>query len=64
MTKTHALALLGAVLTLGATAVVAQPPPPPPPAPASVPLDGGLGMLALAGGAYAAKRLRNRRADD
>ena len=26
--------------------------------PAQVPLDGGLGLLALAGGAYAARRLR------
>ena len=26
----------------------------------SVPLDGGLGLLALAGGAYAARRLRGR----
>ena len=26
----------------------------------SVPLDGGLGLLALAGGAYAARRLRQR----
>ena len=27
----------------------------------SVPVDGGLGLLALAGGAYAARRLRHRR---
>ena len=32
-------------------------PPPPPPPPPSVPLDGGLGVLALAGAAYAARRL-------
>jgi len=30
------------------------------PGPAEVPLDGGLGLLALAGGAYAARRLRRR----
>ena len=36
------------------------PPPNPPSAPAQVPLDGGLGLLALAGGAYAARKLRQR----
>ena len=30
------------------------------PAPVEVPVDGGLGLLALAGGAYAARRLRSR----
>ncbi|MEM1117403.1 MAG: hypothetical protein AAF845_02880 [Bacteroidota bacterium] len=34
--------------------------PPPPNAPAAIPIDGGLGLLALAGGAYAVKRLRNK----
>jgi len=28
--------------------------------PTQVPIDGGLGLLALAGGAYAVRRLRNR----
>lgn len=32
--------------------------PDPPAEPTPVPLDGGLGLLALAGGAYAARRLR------
>lgn len=32
-------------------------PPPPPPPPPNVPLDGGLGLLALAGAGYAARRL-------
>ena len=36
--------------------------PPPPPDAAPVPLDGGLSLLAIAGAAYAAKRLRARRA--
>ena len=31
--------------------------------PTPVPLDGGLGLLALAGAGYAAKKLRDRRAD-
>ena len=34
-------------------------PPAPPPAPPPVPIDGGLALLALAGGAYAVRRLRN-----
>ena len=41
--------------------------PPPPPAypdPVAVPIDGGLGLLVLAGGALAARRLRRRRDDD
>ena len=38
-------------------------PPNPPSAPAQVPLDGGLGLLALAGGVYAARRLRARGAE-
>lgn len=33
--------------------------PDPPPTP-TIPIDGGLGLLALAGGAYAAARLRHR----
>lgn len=36
------------------------PPPPPPPPPSDVPLDGGLGLLALAGAGYAARRLSKR----
>ena len=38
-------------------------PPPPPPPPPGVPLDGGLGLLALAGAGYAAHKLRRRRED-
>lgn len=38
-------------------------PPNPPAPPAPVPLDGGLTLLALAGAGYAAKRLKDRRAD-
>jgi hypothetical protein len=34
-----------------------------PATPAAVPLDGGLGLLALAGAGYAAKKLRDRRED-
>jgi len=35
-------------------------PPPPPSKPAQTPIDGGLGLLAAAGGAYAVKKLRDR----
>ncbi|MEM0964001.1 MAG: hypothetical protein AAGK21_15850 [Bacteroidota bacterium] len=35
--------------------------PAPPNTPTPVPIDGGLGLLALAGGAYAARRLRQTR---
>ena len=34
--------------------------PPPPEVPPQVPIDGGLSLLALAGGAYAVRRLRKR----
>ncbi len=39
-----------------------NPPPPPiiPSAPAQAPIDGGLGLLAAAGGAYAIKKLRDK----
>ena len=36
-------------------------PPPPPSKPTQTPIDGGLGLLAAAGGAYAVKKLRDRR---
>jgi hypothetical protein len=37
-----------------------QVPPPPPDAPNQTPIDGGLGILAVAGGAYALNKLRIR----
>jgi hypothetical protein len=40
--------------------IIAQPPPALPSAPNQAPIDGGLGLLAAAGGAYAWKKLRNR----
>ena len=36
-------------------------PPPPPGKPTQTPIDGGLGLLAAAGGAYAIKKLRDKR---
>lgn len=52
-----ALALLGVV-----SALQAQVPPPPvlPTQPAQAPIDGGLGLLAAAGGAYALRKLRRK----
>lgn len=35
-------------------------PPPPPGKPTQTPIDGGLGLLAAAGGAYAIKKLRDK----
>ncbi|MEM6287748.1 MAG: hypothetical protein AAF845_11370 [Bacteroidota bacterium] len=50
--------LIAALALLFAAPLAAQPPPPSTPAP--IPVDGGLALLAVAGGAYAAKRLRHR----
>ncbi|NBC66725.1 MAG: hypothetical protein GVY07_13845 [Bacteroidetes bacterium] len=36
-------------------------PPPPPGKPTQTPIDGGLGLLATAGGAYAVKKLRDKK---
>lgn len=36
-------------------------PPPPPTKPEQNPIDGGLGFLAVAGGAYAIKKLRDKK---
>jgi hypothetical protein len=48
-----------AVLMLFAVELIAQPGLPQPPSQA--PIDGGLGLLAAAGGAYAWKKLRARK---
>ncbi|TVR18491.1 MAG: hypothetical protein EA391_02155 [Balneolaceae bacterium] len=36
-------------------------PPPPPEKPDQAPIDGGLGILAAVGGAYAIKKMRDRK---
>jgi hypothetical protein len=54
--------LLFAVLILPELAF-SQVPPPPPEAPNQTPIDGGLGILAAAGGAYALNKLRKRKAE-
>jgi hypothetical protein len=43
----------------GSSSAFADPPPPPPPPPPA-PVNGALALLALAGGAYAVRRLRDR----
>jgi hypothetical protein len=62
--KRNKIALL-TVLILGMLAftmpeVASAQPPPPPGKPTQTPVDGGLGLLAAAGGAYAVKKLRDR----
>lgn len=57
--KTVFISLLLSLL-FSSDPVLAQPPPPPG-KPAQTPIDGGLGLLAAAGGAYAVKKLRDRR---
>lgn len=56
MKKTLILSLALLIVLVAATAVLAQPALPGPPSQA--PIDGGLGLLAAAGGAYAWKKLR------
>lgn len=54
------LSLIVVVVLIGATDVMAQPPGMPD-APSQAPIDGGLSLLALGGGAYALKRLRSKK---
>ena len=55
-----ALVLFALVIPGLTETLIAQPPPPTLPSmPDQAPIDGGLGLLAAAGGAYAWKRLRN-----
>ena len=56
-----ALIVLVGVLIITPEFVQAQPPPPPPSKPMQNPIDGGLGILAAAGGAYAIKKLRDKK---
>ncbi len=57
--------LLFTVLIITATVTVlpelaSAQPPPPPGKPSQTPIDGGLGLLAALGGAYAIKKLQDR----
>lgn len=51
------------LLTTGVALALTGNPPPLPFAPTQAPIDGGLSLLAAAGGAYAVKKLRDRRRD-
>lgn len=55
------LAVLIAVVVILPELVSAQSPPPLPSKPTQNPVDGGLALLAAAGGAYAIKKLRDRK---
>lgn len=63
----YTLLILTAVIfvLIFTTIIMAQPLPPGlPVAPDQAPIDGGLGVLAAAGGAYALKKLRDRKMTD
>ena len=66
MTTLNKFTIAVLLLILAIAAVMILPdlawaqPPPPPSKPAQTPIDGGLGLLAAAGGAYAVKKLRDR----
>ncbi|MBO6536778.1 MAG: hypothetical protein JJ966_11170 [Balneolaceae bacterium] len=55
--------LLVSILLLGVTSALVLAQPGLPSAPSQAPIDGGLGLLAAAGGAYAIKKLKNRNTD-
>ena len=58
--KTALILFFAFTLILIATTVILAQPPGLPDAPSQAPIDGGLGLLAAAGGAYAWKKLRKR----
>lgn len=59
MKPTYLFLLTIAILIIATNVALAQPPGMPS-APSQAPIDGGLGLLAAAGGAYAWKKLRNK----
>ena len=62
MTKAFfTILILAALFLMLPELLMAQGPPPPPPTPQQSPIDGGLGLLALAGGAYAYSKLKSRK---
>lgn len=60
--KTKIIFTLTALLLFVTEIALAQPGLPS--APSQAPIDGGLGLLAAAGGAYAYNKLRNRKNED
>ncbi|NBC66727.1 MAG: hypothetical protein GVY07_13855, partial [Bacteroidetes bacterium] len=55
------IALIAISLIISVDLVFSQAPPPPPAKPDQTPIDGGLILLAGAGGAYAIHKLRDRK---
>lgn len=55
------LLILFVLIFFGFVETLIAQPPPPPTKPSQTPIDGGLGLLAAAGGAYAYKKLRKNR---
>lgn len=53
--------LCGGILFTDSVNAQPQTPPPLPMKPQQTPIDGGLGLLAAAGGAYAIKKMRDRK---
>lgn len=62
--KTTFILLFAITIILIATAIAFAQPPGLPGTPDQAPIDGGLGILAAAGGAYAWKKLKDRKADE
>ena len=60
--KTRITFMLSSIMLFTAQLVMAQPSLPD--TPSQVPIDGGLGLLAVAGGAYAIKKLRDKRKNE
>ena len=56
--------IIAALLVIFIPEMASSQPPPPPSKPAQTPIDGGLGLLAAAGGAYAIKKLRDRKREN
>lgn len=61
MKTTYLFFLITAILVITTNVAFAQPGLPS--APSQTPIDGGLSLLAVAGGAYAVKKLRDRNAE-
>jgi hypothetical protein len=64
MKNVKAILIIGCLMlavALGTPEQGLSQPPPPPSKPTQTPIDGGLGLLAAAGGAYAIKKLRSRK---
>ncbi|MFA5667661.1 MAG: hypothetical protein WC967_00325 [Balneolaceae bacterium] len=59
--KTIFFTLLTLVIILVLSSVLFAQPPGLPGTPSQAPIDGGLSLLAVAGGAYAIKKLRNKK---